>query len=103
MLNSFIHSKLIIVAAISAAFNISISQAKASTGQQGISYHLGSQGITLAKQDGEWKAVGDGAGAQQGLGGGNPADMEARKQAAEEAVQEHLEEEQQDSNNGNDD
>lgn len=41
-----------------------------------------------------WAAVGDGAVMQQGLGGGNPADIEARKQAAEQAVKAYLEAEQ---------
>lgn len=41
-----------------------------------------------------WAAVGDGTVMQEGLGGGNPADIEARKQAAEQAVKAYLEAEQ---------
>jgi len=45
------------------------------------------QSRAQATKDDPWAAVGDGATMQEALGGGNPADIEARKQAAEQAVQ----------------
>lgn len=44
--------------------------------------------VLIAQGGDDWAAVGDELQMQQGLGGGNPEDIEARKQAAEQAVQE---------------